>query len=89
MPANVGEMFYTGEMPWHGLGIPLARPATMEEALRAGGLNWEVREVDVQMVEYPPSPPEPLVRMSPARIPGLTRRKPWYARYSGRRIQVP
>ncbi|HOD51978.1 MAG TPA: DUF932 domain-containing protein [Candidatus Hydrogenedentes bacterium] len=56
MPANVGEMFYTGEVPWHGLGLELAKPATMEEALRAGGLNWEVGSVDLWTAEDPPSP---------------------------------
>ena len=56
MPANVGEMFYTGEMPWHGRGIALAQPATMEEALRAGGLNWEVGFVDLLTADNPPSP---------------------------------
>jgi phage/plasmid-like protein (TIGR03299 family) len=56
MPANVGEMFYTGEVPWHGLGLPLARPATLAEALKAGGLNWRVGEVDLQTCDTPPSP---------------------------------
>jgi hypothetical protein len=42
MPDNIGEMIYTGEMPWHGKGLALAEPAFMEEALREGGL--ELRE---------------------------------------------
>jgi hypothetical protein len=36
MPANVGEMFHYGQVPWHGEGMALAKPATLEEALRAG-----------------------------------------------------
>jgi phage/plasmid-like protein (TIGR03299 family) len=56
MPANVGEMFYTGAVPWHGLGVPLARPADLDEALKVGGLNWQVDEVDLLTVDDPPSP---------------------------------
>ena len=32
MSANVGEMFYYGEVPWHGEGEKLDHPANMEEA---------------------------------------------------------
>ena len=34
MPANIGEMFYTGQTPWHGEGIKLGQPATLAEALK-------------------------------------------------------
>ncbi|MGD0090902.1 MAG: hypothetical protein ABSE73_13375 [Planctomycetota bacterium] len=47
MPANIGEMFYTGEVPWRVEGLELAKPATMEETHIAGGLNWEVGEADL------------------------------------------
>jgi hypothetical protein len=56
MPANIGEMFYTGEVPWHGLGVALAQPATLEEAIKVGGLNWRVDEVDLVTADDPPSP---------------------------------
>ncbi|MGE3343562.1 MAG: DUF932 domain-containing protein [Vicinamibacterales bacterium] len=56
MPANVGEMFYTGTVPWHGQGVSLAQPATLDEALKVGGLNWRVDEVDLMTAEDPPSP---------------------------------
>jgi phage/plasmid-like protein (TIGR03299 family) len=56
MPDNIGEMFYTGEMPWHGKGLALAAPATMKEALSAGGLNWQVGETDLLTSDDPPSP---------------------------------
>ncbi len=56
MPANVGEMFYTGEIPWHGLGVSLSLPATLDEALKVGGLNWEVGDVDIMTADDPPSP---------------------------------
>ena len=39
MPANVVEMFYYGNVPWHDEGIKLEHPATMEEAIKHGGLG--------------------------------------------------
>lgn len=56
MAANIGEMFYTGDVPWHGLGTRLDRPATLDEALKAGGLDWKVGHVDLQTTDDPPSP---------------------------------
>lgn len=56
MPANVGEMFYTGDMPWHEEGLSLSRPATLDEALKAGGLNWEVGFSELMTADDPPSP---------------------------------
>jgi phage/plasmid-like protein (TIGR03299 family) len=54
MPANVGKMFYYGGIPWHKEGTPLVRPATAEEAIKAGGLDWVVRLVPIQTRESPP-----------------------------------
>lgn len=47
MPHNIGEMFYYGDKPWHDLGTRLAKPANLEEALKAGGLDWEVGKVPI------------------------------------------
>jgi phage/plasmid-like protein (TIGR03299 family) len=55
MPANIGEMFYTGQTPWHGEGIKLAQPATLEEGLKVGGLGWDVGEAELVTAENPPS----------------------------------
>ena len=56
MPANVGEMFYYGPVPWHGQGRELDQPVNMEEAIIAGGLDWEVGGARLMTDEEPPSP---------------------------------
>jgi len=56
MPANVGEMFYYGAVPWHRQGTKLNQPANVEEAIQAGGLDWEVGMVPLCTNEDPPSP---------------------------------
>jgi hypothetical protein len=55
MPANVGEMFYYGEVPWHSQGNKVEYPLAVEDALQAGGLDWEVGTVDLQTAEEPAS----------------------------------
>ena len=55
MPANVGEMFYYGDIPWHGEGLKLSHPANIQDAIKAGGLDWEVEMVPLKTAEDPPS----------------------------------
>ncbi|MFM8331397.1 MAG: DUF932 domain-containing protein [Candidatus Methylumidiphilus sp.] len=56
MAHNIGQMFYYGDTPWHTLGKKILHPATVDEALAAGGLNWEVGMVPLLTDEFPPSP---------------------------------
>ncbi|MFZ4540026.1 DUF932 domain-containing protein [Propionivibrio sp.] len=53
MAHNIGQMFYFGERPWHKLGEKLANPATLDQALQAGGLDWEVARVPIMPVGEP------------------------------------
>jgi phage/plasmid-like protein (TIGR03299 family) len=50
---QIGEMFWFGDMPWHGLGEPLPRPATLDEAIKAGRLDWDVELVPLATDEKP------------------------------------
>ena len=47
MAHNIGQMFYYGERPWHKLGEKLKSPAKLDEALTAGGLDWEVDKLPI------------------------------------------
>lgn len=44
MVANIDTMAYVGEKPWHGLGTEVPNIMTAEEAIVAGGLNWNVEK---------------------------------------------
>lgn len=52
MSANVESCFYYGQVPWHGLGVKLDNPATSEEAIKAAGMDWEVKCGAVSVTEF-------------------------------------
>lgn len=47
MSHQVETMAYAGEVPWHGLGVPVADSLTPEEMLVAAGLDWTVSKRDI------------------------------------------
>ena len=42
MAHNVETMAYAGEVPWHGLGTPVSNNLTVDEMIKAAGLDWTV-----------------------------------------------
>lgn len=42
MAANIEQMFYVREVPWHGQGVRVDEAVTSEDAIRLAGLDWEV-----------------------------------------------
>jgi phage/plasmid-like protein (TIGR03299 family) len=46
MAHNVETMAYTGEVPWHGLGVPVSNDLTPVQMMEKAGLNWTVDQID-------------------------------------------
>jgi len=42
----VETMAYAGEVPWHGLGVPVSNDLTPAVMLEKAGLDWKVKEVE-------------------------------------------
>ena len=45
MPDLIESMFYVGETPWHGKGVPLTESPTIEDALILAGMDWQVQKI--------------------------------------------
>lgn len=56
MPAEVESMFYVREAPWHGLGKIVEFALSSAEALREGGLDWNVVQKPVMTEDLLPIP---------------------------------
>ncbi len=46
MAHEVETMAYAGQVPWHGLGVPVSNDLTPQQMQEKAGLNWKVRELD-------------------------------------------
>lgn len=47
MAAMVETMFYTRQVPWHGLGVKVMEAPTSKSALVLSGLNWKVLQENI------------------------------------------
>ena len=45
MSHEVETMAYAGEVPWHGLGVPVSNDLTPTMMMEKAGLDWRVEEV--------------------------------------------
>ena len=46
MAHMIETMAYAGEVPWHGLGVPVSNDLTPAQMMQKAGLDWKVREVE-------------------------------------------
>ena len=46
MVAAVETMAYAGEVPWHGLGVPVTNDLTPIQMMKKADLNWTVHEAE-------------------------------------------
>ena len=46
MAHEVETMAYAGQVPWHGLGVPVSNDLTPVQMMDKAGLNWRVDEID-------------------------------------------
>jgi len=46
MAHEVETMAYAGQVPWHGLGVPVSNDLTPVQMMEKAELNWKVREVE-------------------------------------------
>jgi phage/plasmid-like protein (TIGR03299 family) len=45
------EMMYVGATPWHGLGVKLNDNPSIEDAIKAAGLDWEVQLMPLYLAD--------------------------------------
>jgi phage/plasmid-like protein (TIGR03299 family) len=53
MTAAVETMAFAGEVPWHGLGVPVDDTMTPEEMLEAADLDWTVSKRPAYTIDSP------------------------------------
>src|SRR3954451_10678783 len=76
MSHQVESMFFTGQLPWHGLGWELHGRPTVREAIAAAGLDWEVELVPLVTADRRQEAPAHAVRRaSDQRVLGVVGRQ--------------
>ena len=71
MSHEVETMSYSGEIPWHGLGVPVSNDLTPVQMMEKASLNWDVKkyttycEVGGKRIK---APQKALVRVSDAKV---------------------
>jgi phage/plasmid-like protein (TIGR03299 family) len=65
------SMFYTREVPWHGLGQRLEENPSISEAIAAAGLDWEVGLKATQTIDGEPLPNQAVCRKTDGKILGV------------------
>ena len=51
MAHQVETMAYAGQVPWHGLGVPVSNDLSPTMMMEKAGLDWRVEEVE-SFVEF-------------------------------------
>ena len=46
MAHEVETMAYAGEVPWHGLGVPVSNDLTPAQMMKKAGLDWTVEQIN-------------------------------------------
>ena len=71
MAHMVETMAYAGEVPWHGLGVPVSNDLTPEQMMEKAGVDWDVQEVEA-FIQYDgrriPTGQKSLVRVTDGKI---------------------
>ena len=71
MAHQVETMAYAGELPWHGLGVPVSNDLTPVQMMEKAGVDWTVHECE-SFVEFNgervPTGMKSLVRSTDARV---------------------
>ena len=71
MAHQVETMAYAGNVPWHGLGVPVSNDLTPTQMMEKAGVDWNVREVE-SFIEFDgrrmPTGQKSLVRETDGRI---------------------
>ena len=49
MAHQVETMAYAGEVPWHGLGVPVSNDLTPQQMQTKAGLDWSVDKMDIEV----------------------------------------